>query len=98
MTIAQDFESEMMYIWDGPLHGPLYDEWHDARIRARHPKWDASDTGRIDDEWAEWEFGDGSKAWIARDGSGVYTEGQAGSSTNPAGGRKPPPILGSNQP
>jgi hypothetical protein len=69
-TAAEEFEAEMRRIWDDDPE-ELYDEWHNANERAQHPKWSASDTGRIEDDWAEWEFGDGSKLWILKDGNGT---------------------------
>lgn len=70
MTQADIFEAEMGNIWDEDPDN-LYDEWYNANDRAKLHQ--ASQTGNFNNNWYEWEFGDGSKTWILEDGSGTST-------------------------
>lgn len=68
MNQADTFEAEMKEIWDEDPN-KLFWDWHNANDRAKFHG--ASQTGRTNNNWSEWEFGDESKVWILEDGSGT---------------------------
>lgn len=84
MTKAQEFQAFMDEVWadtteptpDGGLiayFSPLYDEWHNARVTAKLRFNATRGTAHRHHEIPGYgyAFPDGSRAWIATDGSAV---------------------------